>query len=485
MIKLLNKLSVFCYYLGMIKSSVKVIFLKSLKTFLAIGILLSFSTGIFAEEEKTDETNPTIIENFPTTLTYPSYWHTPLGIHRGTAFWLRFFLGSGAKFDNPTGVACTKLLTDYGKINEGGDDCQLTAYGINSGEANIIYNQSMSELAMFGGPGKGDGQFDKPTGIACNEYGDVYVADTGNDRVVRLFNNGKKLKFIRNIGGSGNDIGLFRGPTYVALDSAGRLYVSDTGNNRIQVFAKSGGFLYMLDASNGLLNPTGLCLSDEHERYSGYRYDFLYVIDGDNNRILKMDLQGNIKNAVRVNDLLGKKVLLTTVAQDYYGNIYVVDNLNSQLYKFTPDLNFITEYGSYGTEDYKFENPVGIAIYKHYGQVIVSDKSSAQYFWIGSDIKNLIVEKIKNETADMLKFEFTTTEKSYVTMEIGTEGTPVQICKKLELQMGENIITWNIPTEDYGKYFKVGQTLPIIIKITSTYSSYPHIVKQFKTTVTF
>ena len=70
-------------------------------------------------------------------------------------------------------------------------------------------------------------------------------------------------------------------------------------------------------------------------------------------------------------------------------------------------------------------------------------------------------------------------------MEIGTEGTPVQICKKLELQMGENIITWNIPTEDYGKYFKVGQTLPVIIKITSTYSSYPHIVKQFKTTVTF
>jgi len=443
------------------------------KTICVLFIILFFYACIFAEENE-----PLIIYDKPTTLTYPSFNHTPFGIHKGTPFWLKVFLGNRTYFNDPQDLAATKLLVDKDRA-----PYQLTVYGVNSGNSEVIYNPTMYTLAIFGKSGRGDGELNKPVGIACNEYGDIYIADTGNHRISRWYNDGKKVRFITNIGDYGENPGQFKNPRYVALDSLGRVYVSDTGNNRVQVFNKTGGFLYMIDKTNGVSNPQGIAVSDSYERYSGYRYDYIYLIDGNYNRIQKFDFNGNLIRAVRVDNIIKNEVKLMTLEQDFYGNVYAVDNKNSCLYKFTPELNYITSFGKYGTNDYEFDNPTGIAVYKHFGQVFVSERESAQYFWICSDAFNFKVKKNEN---DEIFFEFFITEKSFITIEVedasngNTTSKKITICDKITLEIGKNSISWAIP-EEYKDFLQENKYYNAVLTVMSTYSSYPHIKKVVKT----
>ncbi len=450
---------------------------KTLLTAFLTLFLLAFYLPAIAEK---DDIITLITE--PSTLVYPSFWHTPFGIHRGTPFWLKVFLGNRTVFANPQDVACTKMLNEYGKIKEG-DDWQLTAFGVNSDRGEIIYNPSMHALAVFGSHGSGQGQFKNPVGIACNEYGDVYVADTGNHRIVRLYYDDRKLKFLRTIGMRGIGVAMFDSPRYVEMDSYGRVYVSDTGNNRIQVFSKSGGFLYEIGSADGISNPQGLCVTDDGARYAGYRENRIFVVDGNGNRIQKFDFEGRLIASVRADEATGMPVKLTAIDHDYFGNVYAVDNLNSRILKFTPDLKFITEYGSFGTNDYQFEKPTGIAIYRHYGQVIVSDRESAQYFWIGADIKNIRAKRKTGENAVI--FDFFLTEKAFVSITLEKNDSKLVVCKDVQFETGSNSITWQVPEAASDLFIKEGENYAVVFHVMSTYSSYPHIRKEARTELYF
>lgn len=84
--------------------------------------------------------------------------------------------------------------------------------------------------------GSGPGQVRGPMGIAADAAGNIFVADTGNDRVQEFDARGR---FLRSIGE-----GELNQPMKVAFDAAGRLYVADSGHNRIAVYAPDarGGF---------------------------------------------------------------------------------------------------------------------------------------------------------------------------------------------------------------------------------------------------
>lgn len=450
---------------------------------LAAAALFLSALPVSADEKKQPkEGEVEVMIDTPSTLVYPNFWHTPLGIHKGTPFWLKVFLGNRTYFDNPQDLACTKLVVDYGKINPGKDDWQLTVYGCNTGRSEIIYNPSMYSLGIFGEEGTGDGQLDNPIGIACNEYGDIYIADTGNNRLSRWFNDGKRVRFICNIGGPGNGPGEFNSPTYLDLDASGRVYVSDTGNNRVQVFEKSGGYVYSIDTKNGISNPQGIAVWDSRAKYTGYKEDCIFLIDGNNNRILKMDMKGHVLRSVRAEEAAGREVWLTTLDLDYYGNIYAVDNRNSQVHKFNQDLRLVTSQGKFGTNDYEFEKPTGIAIYRHYGQVFVSDRESAQYFWIGSDVKDLRIKKVGQYE---VQFDFYLTEKGRVTIEIETADAAgatktVKVTDSIELEAGKNSICWSVPVENRDRDLKSGGNYVVNFHLMATYSSYPHIKKLVK-----
>jgi tripartite motif-containing protein 71 len=132
-----------------------------------------------------------------------------------------------------------------------------------------------------GAAGTGQGEFDHPQGVAVDAAGDVYVADTGNDRVVKLDPAGSVLAEWGTRGGSD---GRFRSPTGIGLDAAGNVYVLDSENNRVEVFGENGRFLARWGTRGTgpgqLSQPTGLTVGCEGD---------VYVADTNNNRIERFE----------------------------------------------------------------------------------------------------------------------------------------------------------------------------------------------------
>jgi DNA-binding beta-propeller fold protein YncE len=91
-----------------------------------------------------------------------------------------------------------------------------------------------SRLTDWGSEGTGPGEFRSPSGVALDKDGNVFVADTGNNRIQKFTKDGKYITQIGN--GVGSADGQLNAPQGVAVDKDGYVYVVDTGNNRIQRF---------------------------------------------------------------------------------------------------------------------------------------------------------------------------------------------------------------------------------------------------------
>jgi len=89
-------------------------------------------------------------------------------------------------------------------------------------------------VMMWGtGPAQGNAQFYGPRGLVVDSLGHVFVADTGNKRIVIFDANGN---YLGEFGTPGAQLGQLDEPVDIALDSNGNAYVTDTWNQRIQVF---------------------------------------------------------------------------------------------------------------------------------------------------------------------------------------------------------------------------------------------------------
>jgi DNA-binding beta-propeller fold protein YncE len=85
-------------------------------------------------------------------------------------------------------------------------------------------------LTKWGLFGEGDGEFNRPQGVAVDSNGNVYVVDTGNNRVQKFSSSGG---FLTKWGSEGSGDSQFDNPSAIAVDSSGNVYVADTGNHRI------------------------------------------------------------------------------------------------------------------------------------------------------------------------------------------------------------------------------------------------------------
>jgi sugar lactone lactonase YvrE len=168
--------------------------------------------------------------------------------------------------------------------------------------------------------GYGDGQFRTPWGLAIDSDGNIYVADTLNNRIQKLDSSGVMLGWwgldnsyvtgwhdpgSGKIGYSGTGDGQLWLPYDVTVDSEGNVYVVDSFNHRIQKFDSDGGFLGWIGRDNlgfsGWHNPgTGtrgvLGTGDGQFRYPwGVDVDSngnVFVADTSNQRYQKLDADG-------------------------------------------------------------------------------------------------------------------------------------------------------------------------------------------------
>ena len=135
--------------------------------------------------------------------------------------------GSGeGQFDRPSGLAI---------------DSEDLLYVVDSMNHRVQkYTKDGRYISHFGEFGDGPGQFNMPWGITIDEEGTIYVADWRNDRIQQFSADGE---FIRMFGTSGHEDGELYRPAGVAVDMHGDIYVCDWGNNRVQLFAKDGHFV--------------------------------------------------------------------------------------------------------------------------------------------------------------------------------------------------------------------------------------------------
>jgi len=84
------------------------------------------------------------------------------------------------------------------------------------------------------------GNFSKPTNVAVDQEGNLYVTDTLNDRVEVFDADGN---FLRAFGKNGDGAGEFARPKGIAIDNDGHVWVADAMLNRIQVFTPDGQIL--------------------------------------------------------------------------------------------------------------------------------------------------------------------------------------------------------------------------------------------------
>ena len=93
------------------------------------------------------------------------------------------------------------------------------------------------------------GDFAKPAGVAVDAEGNLYVADTMNNRIEIFDADGQ---FISTFGKEGDGPGYFARPKGVAIDGDGHIWVADGVQDRVQVFNKEGQLLISF-GGHGLL----------------------------------------------------------------------------------------------------------------------------------------------------------------------------------------------------------------------------------------
>ncbi|MEJ0021442.1 MAG: 6-bladed beta-propeller [Candidatus Doudnabacteria bacterium] len=195
--------------------------------------------------------------------------------------------------------------------------------------------------------GSGDGEFNFPQGIAVDYLNNIYVADSGNNRIQKFDSAGN---YITQWGSEGSGPGQFEMPdqTYqgIATDSSGNVYVADSGNNRIQKFDSSGNFQSEWGtfgtADNEFNFPQGIAVDHLNN---------IYVADYFNHRIQKFDSAGNFlgkwgSNGSGDSEFGGP----TGINADSSNDIYVTDYFNDRVQKFNPAGGFLLTFG-WGVQD--------------------------------------------------------------------------------------------------------------------------------------
>jgi len=120
----------------------------------------------------------------------------------------------------------------------------------------LVYDVDTFKLLRRIGTGGKDhslttpGDFAKPTGVAVDSDGNLYVADMLNARVEVFDADGN---FIRAFGKRGDGPGYFAMPKGVAVDCDGHIWVTDSVQNRVQLYSQEGQLLMYMGVAQGAL----------------------------------------------------------------------------------------------------------------------------------------------------------------------------------------------------------------------------------------
>lgn len=116
-------------------------------------------------------------------------------------------------------------------------DGRVYVSDIERNRVRVYSTEDGSHLFDFGGPGRDEGKFNKPTYLAVDSQGSVYVTDLLNFRIQKFDPDGK---FLSALGEAGDTVGTLARPRGVAVDRDGHIYVLDAAFENAQIFNQEG-----------------------------------------------------------------------------------------------------------------------------------------------------------------------------------------------------------------------------------------------------
>jgi NHL repeat len=139
------------------------------------------------------------------------------------------------------------------------------------------------------GAGTHSESFNRPTDIAFDKEGNVYIADgMGTNNRIAVFN--RDGNWARGWGQTGSGPAQFNKIRGIVADAAGNLYVADSGNNRIQVFDTQGTFKSQI---TGIGSPQAICITGGSPQYL-YSSNSNDPESMDNGEIYKISTDGKV-----------------------------------------------------------------------------------------------------------------------------------------------------------------------------------------------
>jgi sugar lactone lactonase YvrE len=272
------------------------------------------------------------------------------------------------------------LLYHFGVIGNYANTCTVStlAGSVNSGSVDGI-----GTAASFGWP----------LGVAVDSSGNVYVADAQNNKIRKITSSGAVTTLAGSqVGGAVDGTGTaarFSYPVGVAVDSSGNVYVADSGNNKIRKIT-SAGVVTTLAGSGSIGSADGVASSASFAGLSGVAVDSsgnVYAADSSNFKIRKITSTGVVTTLAGSGSIgsadgsasSASFTSLTGIAVDSSGNVYVADGDKHKIRKITSTGEVTTFAGSgvdasidgIGTAA-SFNYPSGLAI-DSIGDVYVAD----------------------------------------------------------------------------------------------------------------
>ena len=249
---------------------------------------------------------------------------------------------TSARLNAPTGVVVDASGNLF--IADTGDNriCKISPAGSNGYLSGIITLYAGGGTEDFGGgvPAT-SARLNAPTGVAVDASGNLFIADTGSNRICEVSRDGSMINTFAG-GGETMDFGggvlatsaQFNAPTGVAVDAFGNLFIADTGNNRI---CKVDGDPMIITVAGGLDAPTGVAADRSGN-----------VVFVDSREIGQLIPKGNPSDPRTIYQIItvaprqtfnfatgGTASTLAGIAVDPFGKIFVADPGSNQIFQIT------------------------------------------------------------------------------------------------------------------------------------------------------
>ena len=220
--------------------------------------------------------------------------------------------------------------------------------------------------------------FKDARGVMIDKDDNIYVADTGNNRIVKINSTTRKIDAASSVPERANIIvGTgFQKPSDTAVDSDGNIYVADTLNNKIKKITASTGVV--TDIATGLSGPRGIALDEFN----------IYVADTGNNTIKKISkFDGSIRDIGTLANLKSPHNIV--IRPSSTGRMYVADTGNNRIVEMTIIGAQPTTFAT------GFRSPQGIALAQD-GTVYVADTGNNRLSKVVGNVVTIVLPRLNS-----------------------------------------------------------------------------------------